>query len=161
MEPLHPKVIHFPIVMLILAGLCYLLHLFMKGQRFDRFGFFLHVGGLLGCVAALLTGDYAESSIVQTPKIHEVLEEHEFLGQMTTYAFAILAVWAFLRQKSNIAIEKIVFVLVFWAGMGLMAIGAAHGGELVYEHGAGVKPMEKHLIDQRNALPVAPDTDSD
>ncbi len=159
MEPLHPKVIHFPIVMLILAGVCYLLHLFLKKYNLDKFAFFLHVGGLLGCVAALLTGDYAESNIVQTPEIHEIIEEHEFLGQMTTYAFAILGVWAFLRQRSNIALEKIVFVLVFWAGLGLMAIGAHHGGELVYDHGAGVKPMEKHLIEQRDAAPTLPEPD--
>lgn len=150
MEPLHPKIVHFPIAFLIGAGICYLLHFFIKGQRLDRFGFFLHVAGLLGCVAAILTGDYAESNIVQTEEIHHIVEEHEFQGMVTAWAFGLLGVWAFLRSKSKFLIEKIVFVLVFWLGIGWLGIASHHGGQLVYEQGAGVDPMKPHLIEQRD-----------
>jgi len=154
MDTLHPKIVHFPVVMLFLAGICYILHFFLKNQKLDRFGFFLHAGGLLATVAAILSGDYAESNIVQTEAIHELIEEHEFLGMMTAWSFGLLLVWAFLRSKSTILVERIGFVVVFVLGLGLLTIGAAHGGELVYDYGAGVKPMEKHLIEMRDAAPA-------
>lgn len=150
MDPLHPKIVHFPIAFLFGAGICYLLMIFIKNQRLDRFGFFLHVAGLLGCIAAILTGDYAESGIVQTERIHEIVEEHEFQGMVAAWAFGLLGVWAFLRAKSKFMAEKIVFILVFWLGLGWLTIASAHGGQLVYDEGAGVKPMEKHLIEQRD-----------
>lgn len=161
MDTLHPKIVHFPIVMLFLAGICYLLHFFLKKQRLDKFGFFLHAGGLLATVAAILSGDYAESHIVQTEAIHEIVEEHEFLGMLTAWSFGILLVWAFLRYKSKIMVERIAFVIVFVLGLGILTIGAAHGGELVYDHGAGVKPMEKHLMEIRNADPSTSSENSD
>ncbi len=150
METLHPKIVHFPIAMLFLAGAFYILHLFIKNQRLDRFGFILHLGGTLGTVAAIISGNYAESTIVQTEAIHHIVEEHEFLGMLTGWSFGILLVWAYLRQRSRFLIERISFAIIFAACLGILIIGASHGGQLVYEYGAGVKPMEKHLIDQRN-----------
>lgn len=150
LETLHPKIVHFPIAFLFGAGICYLLHFFIKGQRLDRFGFYLHVAGLLGCVAAILSGDYAESAMVQTREIHHIVEEHEFQGMVTAWAFGLLAVWAFLRSKTKFMIERIVFTVVFVLGLGWLTIAADHGGQLVYEQGAGVEPMRKHLIEQRD-----------
>ncbi len=158
METLHPKIVHFPIAMLFLAGVCYLLHLFIKNQHLDRFGFFLHLGGTLATVAAIFSGNYAESSIVQTEAIHHIVEEHEFLGMLTGWSFGLLLVWAYLRQKTRFLIERIAFIVIFVLGLGVLTIGAAHGGELVYDHGAGVKPMEKHLIEQRNLDQESPGT---
>ena len=151
METLHPKIVHFPVAMLFLAGICYLLHFFIKNQYLDRFGFFLHLGGTIATVAAIFSGNYAESTIIQTETIHEIVEEHEFLGMLTGWVFGLLLVWAYLRQKSKFMVEKVAFLVIFVLGLGILTIGAAHGGELVYDHGAGVKPMEKHLIEQRNA----------
>lgn len=151
MDPLHPKIVHFPIAFLFGAGICYLLHFFIKNQRLDIFGFFLHIAGLLGCIAAILTGDYDESNLVQTAGIHEIVEEHEFQGMVAAWAFGLMGVWAFLRAKSKFLAEKIVFTLVFWLGLGWLTITASHGGELVYDKGAGVKPMKEQLIQQRDA----------
>lgn len=150
METLHPKIVHFPVAMLFLAGLLYLLHFFIRHQNLDRFAFFLHAGGVAATVAAILSGNYAEADIVQTEAIHEIVEEHEFLGMLTAWAFGLLLVWAYLRQKTKVLLEKIAFTGIFVVGLGLLTIAAAHGGELVYDYGAGVKPMKEHLIQQRN-----------
>lgn len=150
MTPFHPIVVHFPIVLLIVAGVFYVLHFFLKNHSLDKIGFFLHAAGLLACIAAILTGDYAESQLIQTHDMHELVEEHEMQGMITTYAFGVLAVWAFLRHRANLQLEKIVFTVVFWLGIGFMGVAADHGGKLVYEMGAGVAPMEEQLREQRN-----------
>jgi uncharacterized membrane protein len=148
--PLHPSIVHFPIVLLILAGGCYVAHLFVKGHKLDLIAFFLHAGGLLGCVAAILTGDYAESNMIQTPEIHEMVELHEQLGMLSAYAFGILGVWAFLRQKSKVKPERILFVILFVGVVGMMGFSAHIGGRMVYEEGAGVLPMQPILEQQRS-----------
>lgn len=158
--PLHPSVVHFPIALLIAAGLCYLASLFLPGKRLEIVGFFLHAGGMLGCIAAILTGDYAESNMIQTPEIHELVETHEQLGTLSTYAFGILGVWAYLRQKSTIFVEKVVFVVLFLGLVGMMGYGSHLGGKMVYEKGAGVLPMQPILEQQRQASP-SPATDFD
>ena len=148
--PLHPSIVHFPIALLVAAGICYLVSLFLPGKKLEIMGFLLHAAGMVGCIAAILTGDYAESSMIQTPEIHEMVETHEQLGTLSTYAFGILGVWAFLRQKSNIFIEKVVFTGLFLAVIGVLGYSAHLGGEMVYEKGAGVLPMQEILEQQRN-----------
>ncbi|MEM0995581.1 MAG: DUF2231 domain-containing protein [Bacteroidota bacterium] len=151
MIPLHPSVVHFPVALLIAAGICYVAHLFVKQYRLDVVGFFLHAGGLLGCVAAILTGDYTESNIVQNEQIHSLAERHEQMGMIATYAFGILGVWAYLRQQSNIFAERIVFTVVFVGVIGLLGYGSHLGGRMVYEEGAGVIPMQPIIEQQRDA----------
>lgn len=146
--PLHPLVVHFPVALLLVAALAYLAGLIFPGKGFGTMGFYLHIGGLVGSVAALLTGDAAEAGVIHTPLIHEMVERHESLSQLATWAFGLLGVWVFLRNQSKIALEKWAFVILFWAVCGLMAYSAHLGGRMVYEEGAGVAPMETQLLDQ-------------
>ncbi|HHG84853.1 MAG TPA: DUF2231 domain-containing protein [Bacteroidetes bacterium] len=149
--PLHPSFVHFPIVLLILAGIIYLLDLILPNKKLGTIGFYLHVGGMLGIIAAILTGDYAENNLVQTREIHDMIETHEQLGMLSAYAFGILGVWAYLRQKSNIVLEKIVFVVMFLGIIGVLSFTSHLGGRMVFEKGAGVVPMEPVLELQRNS----------
>ena len=156
MVPLHPSVVHFPIALLIAAGICYLAHLFLKDRKLDVVGFFLHAGGLLGCIAAIMTGDYAESNMVQTERIHELVELHEQLGMLSAWAFGLLGVWAYLRQKSNIFVERLVFTVLFVGLLGMLGYGSHLGGKMVYEEGAGVVPMKPILEQQRSKGKTSP-----
>lgn len=158
--PLHPSIVHFPIVLLILAGGCYVAHLFVQGKNLDVIAFFLHAGGLLGCIAAILTGDFAESNMVQTPEIHEMVEQHEQLGMLSAYAFGILGVWAFLRQKSKVKLERIAFVVLFVGVIGMMGFSSHIGGKMVYEKGAGVLPMQP-ILEQQRSNPGEPPADKE
>lgn len=137
--PLHPLVVHFPIVLIITAGVFYFLSLFIKDQNFARIAFYLHVAGILGALAAIFTGDSAEHALTNAEAIDALVDKHEAMGQLSTWGFGLLGVWAYLRQQSNIRTEKIVYITVFWALVGLMAYSAHLGGQMVYEHGAGVE----------------------
>lgn len=147
MTPLHPAIVHFPPVLLFAAAILYILGLVLKQSNLDKMGFFFHAAGLLACLAAIFTGDYEADRIPQNAEIHEIVERHEFLVMLATYGFGILGVWAFLRQKSTIAFEKIGFVCAFIALTIVIGIGAHLGGEMVFEHGAGVQPMEKQILE--------------
>lgn len=145
MPPLHPVVVHFPIALLVSAALVYLASLVIKGRKLEQVAFGLHVGGLLMTVAAIFTGDYAEHSTAMTHEMHEIIEDHEFLGMMSAYGFGILAVWAFLRSRSTLLLERIGFVVAFVGVTVMLGIAAHKGGTVVYEYGAGIEPMQPHL----------------
>lgn len=137
MMPLHPSIVHFPPVLLLAAALLYALGLWRKQTVFQVTGFGFHVAGLVFCIVAIFTGDFEFSNIQAGPELKELMENHENLLMVATYGFGMLGIWAFLRQKSNFVFERIGFVAVFVALLGLMLFGTHQGGKMVYLHGAG------------------------
>jgi uncharacterized membrane protein len=137
MMPLHPSIVHFPPVLLLAAAVLYALGLWRKQTIFQVTGFGFHVAGLVFCIVAIFTGDFESSKITAGPELKELMERHENLLMVATYGFGMLGIWAFLRQKSNFTLERIGFVTVFVALLGLMLFGAHQGGKMVYLHGAG------------------------
>lgn len=142
MGPIHPILVHFPIAFLVLAAGLHIVSLFVPNQDIRKFAFWLHLAGTAAAVAAILSGDYAEGQIVQNEAIKELAGEHETLGMISGWGFGVLAIWAYLRQKTEVLWERIAFVVVFVLMTTVLLIAAQHGGEMVYEHGAGVAPME-------------------
>lgn len=146
--PLHPLVVHFPIALLIMAGVFYLVEVIVQNDKFGFPGFILHALGLLGTIVAIFSGDVAEGGVIHTHEINELLDLHENLGMLSAWAFGSLAVWVFLRKQSKILIEKIGFLIVYAGLIGVLAWTSHIGGTMVYEHGAGVAPMEQPLLKQ-------------
>lgn len=148
--PLHPLIVHFPIALLIFSAFIYIAWLITGRQSLAQMGFIAHMAGMVGSIAAFLSGDAAEEAVVHTHEIHEILELHESLGMLASYGFAALAVWAFLRRNSKVIYEKAGFVILF-VGLNVMLGITAHlGGKMVYEEGAGIIPMEQTLREQLN-----------
>jgi len=144
----HPQFVHFPIAFLLLGGLAYAVAYFKEREFFLRMGFLLHIAGWLGSIASILTGRAAEAEVVHTQAIHELITLHERLAYLVAWLFAMLGIWMFLRQKKISGKELILFLLLFWGSNAAMAYMAHLGGEMVYEEGAGVIPMEEKLKEQ-------------
>ncbi|MFM2376200.1 MAG: hypothetical protein RLZZ165_1297 [Bacteroidota bacterium] len=143
MMPLHPSIVHFPPVLLLSAAVLYLLAVIRREHWVEVAGFAFHVSGLVFCILTIFSGDYEASRIVTNDAIRAIMGRHENLVMMATYGFGMLAVWAFLRQKSGFFWERITFLGVFLSLIGVLWVGAHLGGRLVYEHGGGVVPMKE------------------
>lgn len=141
----HPQFVHFPISLLIMGGIIYVMALVRDRVFFIKMGFILHLAGLAGSIMSILTGRSAEAKVVHTQDIHEVLILHERLAYLSTWIFAMLAIWMFLRQKRIAKLEMALFLLLFWGANITLGFMAHKGGEMVYEKGAGVIPMEIEL----------------
>lgn len=149
MVPIHPLVVHFPIALLIVAAVAYVFSVATRREGFWVLGLFLHMLGVVGAIAAFLSGNSAESSIVHTAEIHDMVELHEMLGMISMWAFGLMAVWSFMRRESKLLWEKALYCLVFCGLAGMLAWNGHLGGRLVYEKGAGVAPMEESLQKQQ------------
>lgn len=130
---LHPALVHFPIALLIAAGAFYVAARFREPSTFYRAGWLLHLAGLAGAIAAVLSGNAAEGDLPLTPELEAHLDTHSLLGYATVWIFALLAVWQYLRQGRGGPREQWLFLVAFWLGLGVMAWGAWYGGHMVYE----------------------------
>jgi uncharacterized membrane protein len=136
---LHPATVHFPIALLMAAGGFYVASRFREQATFYRAAWLLHLVGLAGSIAAVLTGRNAEGNLTLTPALEDLLETHQLMGYATAWLFALLAVWQYLRQGRGKPLEQWLFLTAYWLSLGVMIYGAWLGGQMVYEHGAGVQ----------------------
>lgn len=153
MPPLHPVIVHFPIALMFAAGALYLAGFLRKADILLKAAFAMHIAGLVSGVVAILTGDYAESQLVQNAAIHALAELHESLAMISIWAFALLAVWAYVRHRSQVKVEKIAFIVLLVAVIGTTGYAGHIGGTMVYQHGAGVAPMKEHIQHDVNSIP--------
>ena len=150
MIPLHPKIIHFPIALLITALLFAILAIAFKKKRqlFKDLLFWNIILGTLGAITAVITGLIAQDKLVHNEAIHELLKTHETLGFIIASVFIILSVWLLIRRSKMDMKEFVLFT--FWLAVvsGTLVYSADIGGKMVYELGAGVIPMEETIQSQ-------------
>jgi uncharacterized membrane protein len=144
---IHPMLVHFPIVLFILAlGL----YLYMVVTKRDLAALsclsitaaVILVGGVVSALAAAGFGDIALDAAIDKGFPKADLEEHEELAGTTITIFAVLAVVllaAMWKKFQLMGGKAVVFLLVVLAGTGMLIITAYHGGELVYKDGVNVE----------------------
>ena len=152
--PFHPQTVHFPIALLIVAGAFYLYGLVKRSTNYSQTAFLLHLIGVGGLVFAVLSGRQAVGEVVHTESIAALIETHELIGYFATWLFSMLLIWQYLRKEKLKRAEELIFVILFISFLGLMSYGSHIGGQLVYEEGAGVAPMEEIL---KKELPIQTD----
>ena len=151
LEHIHPMIVHFPIVLLLLAaaldGLNGLRGVDFAGTavlaRSARLALY---GGAMAAAAAVGFGYVAQGIAIDHGFSDALIETHEGLGVTTAVTFAVLALGRATAVRAGFALAggrgRLVAALTF-AGVLLLLTTAYHGGQLVYGHGvnvAGVKP---------------------
>jgi len=160
---LHPIVDHFTIALLafgiaaeILAAAAILLSRGRPGfitassQKLRATSLMLMIGGAGASVLSYFTGDAEADRLRDTmaPAAQHILSSsnggaaylsHAVLGHYLMHAFLILAAWRVMLELSRrIERTRIAFLLVAIVAAGALLYQGKTGGELVYEHGAGV-----------------------
>jgi uncharacterized membrane protein len=148
---LHASVVHFPIALLFLCGGLYFFLLLRPGAFPGKWVLAFHLIGVAALGAAILSGNSAEQETALTPAMHEVVEKHELAGYISVWAFGLMALWRYMRGSRLFTRrwEGSIFVGLFTLALLVLAFTAHEGGELVYDFGAGVKPMQETLQNAR------------
>jgi uncharacterized membrane protein len=143
--PLHPAIVHFPVALLSLAAFFAVISLFKKREFFKEIAFWNLLAGVIGAIAAVLTGLIEEQSLVHNDAIHQLLEKHELNGfAILVLSFSLLT-WIWVRKTKVGRREYMVWVFCLVLGTGMVFYQGWLGGKMVFEQGAGVKPMESHM----------------
>jgi len=139
---IHPMIIHFPIVLWIIAVLADLVWLFLQKNWLRNMAVALYVLGALGALGAYLSGTQA-IDLVSVPMQGELTaSNHSDWGSYTFYfftAYAAIRLFFFWKQWDKKKWLAIVLVITGMVGIGIVAQTADLGAKLVYKYGVGTQ----------------------
>ncbi len=147
---IHPMLVHFPIVLLLLAVFIDFLVL-LKGGDLAAKNCLPSVGlsalllAALAAAAAAVFGDIALDKAVDLGFDKAPLEKHEELGLTTLWMLIGLAIWQVFARWRGIRLNATMgwlFFVITLAGAGVLLTAAYFGGELVYSLGVNVAPVK-------------------
>ena len=152
MPNIHPLIIHFPIVILIMGFLADIFGLIRNNEFAKKLGCLCLVAGTGAIGLAALTGWLGHKTVAHADSTYTLIEQHQELGFVALGLFSLLTIWRFKTNwqwpdKKSVLTMMIVLQL---AGVSVMIRGAHLGGLLVFQHGVGVKPVADMVNDDHS-----------
>ncbi|MBV8782540.1 MAG: DUF2231 domain-containing protein, partial [Phycisphaerae bacterium] len=142
---LHPKLVQFPLV-LLLAGLIFEAIGLLRGdRRFNWAGGILSAAGTVSLLVAFVCGIYAEIWAGRAGVPQDPIEWHEFLANIASWGFVLLMAWRVfipLERRGMLAI----YTCAGLAYYVLLGLTAYFGGQLVFNYGAAVVGGQANTI---------------
>lgn len=143
-SPLHPALVHFPIALILLGTVVAMAAVFFSRWHLPWVAAGLLVAGSLGAVAATWTGgNDAELAGEVSPRVDQILEQHEEWGERTrnlalvAAALAVAAASTSRFRKTTLSLG-IATALMALASSYAVAETGHYGGQLVYKHAVGI-----------------------
>lgn len=143
-NPLHPAVVHFPIVLILLGAMVALLVIVWRRWHLPWLAAVLMVAGASGALVAARTGgQQAEMAGEISESAELILDHHETWGERTrnlAIAAAILALVSASATRFPKVARGLTVATALVAGATAYSVAQAghYGGQLVYKHGVGI-----------------------
>lgn len=146
---IHPMLVHFPIVLFLVAVAIDFIVLLRKGDLAARdclptVGLGALLLAALAAIAAATLGDIALDKAIELGFDKAALEQHEELGLATLWILMGLAAWQTFARWRGMRLNAStgwVFFTLSLVGSGVLLTAAYFGGELVYSLGVNVAPV--------------------
>lgn len=143
---LHPKIVHFPIALLITYGFLEFVGAVFRNDTFSKAAYIILIFGVIGAVAAVLTGNQAGSaeellSVKDATIPLGAISSHETYANISLWFFAgilVLRTYFIVKKKFRGAV-KFLFVILALIGSYFIFEAGLKGGELVFKHGVGTE----------------------
>lgn len=150
---LHAALNDLPAALLLVAVLFDLGGWLLKRETVRAAGLWTLWAGVVGGWAAYLAGRMAEDAIEHGEAIHDLMEAHEDFALYTMIAFTLVLLWKLWRRGRLSAGEEWGQRVVSLIALAVLVRVGMLGGELVFNHGAGLKSaaMEAELQDRKGA----------
>ncbi|MGD8305633.1 MAG: hypothetical protein PVF17_03180 [Ignavibacteria bacterium] len=146
---LHPKVVHFPIALLMISVLFDVVGILSKKEYFHKSAHLLLLLGVLGSFAAAFTGNQAFSSYkFWNNSSGELMSNHELYANITIWYFTLilfLRTFLVLRKKYFTPVKYIIIVLGI-VGCYFLFQTSEYGGKLVNKYGIGTDLIPDQTI---------------
>jgi uncharacterized membrane protein len=139
----HPLIIHFPIVLVVLATMAELGNSVRPRAELSRLATVLWVLGALSAAAAFLSGRSAAQLVYIPGMAHGLVDDHNTWALATMVALVVVAALRLVASVTRTAETRIVRLLYAAAAVAMVVLvqqTAERGARLVYEQGVGVIP---------------------
>ncbi len=160
---LHAVINDFPPALLVVGVLLELAYLFTKRESLRSASYWSLVIGAVTAAAALFSGLRAEDALEHGQSIHEIMQVHERFAWITLGFFGVVAVWRVLRESKMLRKERWVLALIGVVGLVPLTATGMEGGELVFDHAAGMstEKMEAEIKNRAGGHEHAPGEEHD
>ena len=157
-DPLHPAVVHFPIVLLLLGAVLALAAVFWRKHGVPAMAAALLVMGAVGTWGAVESGESDGGLVENTaPQVNDLVDAHETWAKRTlTISIiaglaAVGSVLAARWPRTARAVAVVAALASAAAAYGVYETGH-RGGALVYSHGAGVQVVTTQAARDQSAV---------
>ena len=135
---LHPKLVQFPLV-LLLGGLVFdAIGLTRRDRRFHWAAGLLSGTGTVFLLLAFVCGIYAEIWAGRAGVPQDPIEWHEFLANVASWGFVVLTAWRLLIGAGGRRRQLLAYTVIGFGFYVLIGFTAYYGGQLVFRYGAAV-----------------------
>ncbi|MEK7237004.1 MAG: DUF2231 domain-containing protein [Nitrospirota bacterium] len=141
--PFHPMLVHFPIALLFASVLFDVASTALTRDSLREAALWLLGLGLLGGIVAAIAGGQAEGAAEKAGVAEALIETHETLAYLTLGIMAILLLSRLLLRNRFSTRALAAYLVVATAGLVAVSATGHTGGNLVYEHGAGVNTVQQ------------------
>ena len=132
----HPLLVHFPIAFIYGASLLYFLAWISASEHLQWTALWMLTLAALSAAAALASGFYAAPGLMVSQSVRdELLNHHKHLMVAASILTGALTIWA-LASRPMPTRFRYLFLAGLVALMGLIAVGADLGGEMVFAYNA-------------------------
>jgi len=154
---LHPKVVHFPVALLLVYALLELIGAVFKKSTFTNAAFIVLIIGFIGTIAAMVTGEQAAHLAEEWDEIgllndaimpYGAIDKHEDWASITLWYFLFVVILRSLFVINFVVKKKYEnyfnsvrygFAVLSLVGCFFIYETGERGGELVYKHGIGTE----------------------
>lgn len=143
---LHPLIIHFPIVLLVIYPIIEALRFWYKDSLVLEKGAFWFLSiGVLSLIVSYLSGEQAIETVQLRGGAVPVATEHELWARNTLifyclwFVLHLFGIWKRISLLSNVLTASFMGLI----GVALLVMTSDLGGRLVYEYGVGSKQVDK------------------
>ena len=150
MENIHPITVHFTIALFTMAVIFEGLGWLFKKESLKNAGWWNLLFAALAAIVSILTGLKAASTAPHDDAFHRIMEIHETLGFVALAVIIGLFVWRSIAKGKFAAKLLYAYLVLAAGGLAVMFAGGYFGGELVFTHGMGVKPMMEMMAESRH-----------
>ncbi|HEX4056265.1 MAG TPA: DUF2231 domain-containing protein [Tepidisphaeraceae bacterium] len=134
---LHPKLVQFPLVLLLAGLICDFAGLVFRSPAFNKSGKALSAAGTFFLLIAFICGIYAEIWAARAGIPEDPIEWHELFANIASWGFVVLMAWRlFLNETTRKSLT--VYVLIGLGWYGFLVMTGYYGGQLVFNYGAAV-----------------------
>ncbi len=139
---LHPKVVHFPIALLLTYVILELIGIVFRKEFYQKAAHLLLFLGVIGALFAVLTGNQAFTAYEYwNDSSSELFNDHQTFANLTVWYFTgILALRTYLvvKKKFSSSYRYIILALALF-GCYFIYQTAEYGGDLIKKFGVGTE----------------------
>lgn len=139
---LHAAINDLPAALLLAAVLFDLAGWILKRESLVWAGIWSLWAGVIGGWAAVIVGELAEDKIDHGEAIHEIMVNHEKYAIIAMIIFTVVLAWKLWRRFQQSTLEDRVLKLIALFGLAILIRTAMLGGQLVFDHAAGVPTVK-------------------